>query len=291
MSTSALPFEPSGGRDAPRDYLALRLRIGECYPELTPHLQAIARFALGHPDAMAVERVTQLATMIGVQPSSIVRFAKLLGFEGVKGMRPLFKDQLLYNNALRPGPTGGDTSAPRDVSRTERLVEQAHANLNLLRGSLLPEIVEQAADLVLAADEIHVIAQQASFGVAHFLAWSFLALGRQTHLLDNVGGIALRQSELVKPLDLAIAVSFPPYAPSVIQAAEAHAERGGKVLAITDTPVSPLVPVAQVVLEAPDAEARHLRSMIAPMCVAHVLVDAVRERLATAAEGSKQPQH
>ncbi|MEM7025161.1 MAG: hypothetical protein AAF637_21625 [Pseudomonadota bacterium] len=76
----------------PRDYLALRQRIGACYPELTPHLQAIARFALGHPDAMAVERVTQLATMIGVQPSSIVRFAKLLGFDGVKDLRPLFKE-------------------------------------------------------------------------------------------------------------------------------------------------------------------------------------------------------
>jgi DNA-binding MurR/RpiR family transcriptional regulator len=66
----------------------------------------------------------------------------------------------------------------------------------------------------------------------------------------------------------------------VIQAAEAHAGRGGKVLAMTDTPVSPLVPIATVVLEAPEQDPGHLRNMVAPMCLAHVLVDAVRERLA-----------
>lgn len=263
--------------DPPRDYLALRQRIGVCYPELTPHLQAIARFALGHPDAMAVERVTQLATMIGVQPSSIVRFAKLLGFEGVKDLRPLFKEQLLYNNALRPGPTGGPDAGG---DRVARMVEQAHGNLDLLGRSLLAETIVRAADLVMGSNEIHLLAQQASFGVAHFIAWSFLALGRQTHLLDNIGGIALRQSELTSPDDLTIAVSFPPYAPSVIQAAEAHAGRGGKVLAITDTPVSPLVPIASVVLEAPEQDPGHLRNMVAPMCLAHLLVDAVRERLA-----------
>lgn len=63
-------------------------------------------------------------------------------------------------------------------------------------------------------------------------------------LLDNVGGFALRQSESAGKKDVTVAISFAPYQPSVVQQAHAHGERGGTVIGITDSEVSPLAHAA-----------------------------------------------
>ena len=278
-----------GGAGPPQSFGELRVRIVERYPGLSRHLQAIAQFALANPSAMAVEKVTDLAAMIGVQPSSLVRFAQVMGFPGMSAMRRLFKAQLLRDAAherLRTDAVSALQSlAEHDV--LDQLIEETLADLDLLRRSVPSELLDEAAGLILRADEIYVVAQQLSFGIAHYVACALLQLGRQCHLLDNVGGIALRQSELATGRDVAIAISFPPYSPSVVQAAQAHAARGGAVIALTDTALSPLAPPARIVLEAPQRRPHPMRAMAAPVCLAQALIGAVRRRLATDGAGPR----
>jgi DNA-binding MurR/RpiR family transcriptional regulator len=268
--------------EPPQSFGELRLRIVECHPRLSRHLQAIAQFAIANPNAMAVEKVTELAAMIGVQPSSLVRFAQAMGFSGMSAMRRLFKVQLLRDVAqerLRADAVSGLASVPEgDV--LDQLIGEALSDLDLLRRTIPPDRLDTAAGLILQADEIYVVAQQLSFGIAHYVACALLQIGRQCHLLDNVGGIALRQSELATGRDVTIAISFQPYSPSVVQAAQAHAARGGAVIALTDTALSPLAPPARVVLEAPQRRPHPMRAMAAPVCLAEALIGSVRRRLA-----------
>jgi DNA-binding MurR/RpiR family transcriptional regulator len=276
------------GRDIPPESFGeLRVRIVEQYPQLSRHLQAIAQFAIANPSAMAVEKVTDLATMIGVQPSSLVRFAQAMGFPGVSAMRRLFKVQLLSDAAherLRADAVSGLAGmGERDL--LDQLIEESRSDLDLLLRSVPVGLLDEAAGLILQADEIYVVAQQLSFGIAHYVACALLQLGRQCHLLDNIGGIALRQSQLATGRDVAIAISFPAYSPSVVQAAQAHAARGGAVIALTDTALSPLAPPARIVLEAPQRRSRPMRAMAAPVCLAQALIDAVRRRLAAQGTG------
>lgn len=266
--------------------MELRQRIVASYPELSPHLQAIAQFALAHPDAMAVERLNQLAAMIGVQPSSIVRFAQILGFRGVKAMRRPFQEQFRYYAAIRPGADTDKADAPADDGGgVGAVLDEAEREIEMLRRTTRPALLDEAAGLLAAADQIHVVAQQQSFAIAHLIAWSFLAMGRQAHILDNVGGIALRQSELATARDATIAISLPPYDPSVVAAARTHAEAGGRVIALTDTPLSPLAAPATVLLETPQADGGPIRTMAAPLCMAKMLVEAFRRRLTRPDEG------
>lgn len=268
--------------EPPESFGELRVRIVERYPRLSRHLQAIAQFALANPNAMAVEKITELAAIIGVQPSSLVRFAQAMGFSGTSAMRRLFKVQLLREVAqerLRADAVTGLASVAGHAV-LDQLIEEALADLDLLRRSISTEQLDEAAGLILQAEEIYVVAQQLSFGIAHYVACALLQTGRQCHLLDNVGGIALRQSELATGRDVTIAISFQPYSPSVVQAAQAHAARGGAVIALTDTALSPLAPPARVVLEAPQRRPHPMRAMAAPICLAEALMASVRLRLA-----------
>ena len=73
-------FEVRVGAGA--DFESVSRRITERFNDLPRQLQRIARFALDAPEDFALGTAAQLAEMIGVQPSALVRFANAVGFDG-----------------------------------------------------------------------------------------------------------------------------------------------------------------------------------------------------------------
>ena len=67
--------------------------------------------------------------------------------------------------------------------------------------------------------------------------------------------------------------------------AELATERGVPVVAITDGPLSPLSPLAQVALEVEDAQIEAFRSLSASMCLSLSLVVALGQRLTGNGDG------
>src|SRR5690606_23577447 len=78
------------------NFLEMRSRIVERYPDLSPQFQSIAQFALSNPEAMATETVVQLAERLSAPPSSLVRFAQALGYTGFAEMKRGFRDHLVF---------------------------------------------------------------------------------------------------------------------------------------------------------------------------------------------------
>jgi DNA-binding MurR/RpiR family transcriptional regulator len=64
------------------DFAALREALMARHEKLPKRLRQVARFALDHPDDIALGTVTEVARGAGVQPSTLVRFAQTLGFAG-----------------------------------------------------------------------------------------------------------------------------------------------------------------------------------------------------------------
>src|SRR3546814_1380260 len=70
------------------------------------------------------------------------------------------------------------------------------------------------------------------------------------------------------PIYLLIAVSYHPYAEETLQSVAAAVDSGCKVLAISDSLVSPVAKPATLVLQVREAEIRKFRSLSASMCLA-----------------------
>ena len=79
----------------PTSYDALRSSIAARYPDLSRRLQQVAEYAIAHPDDMALETIAVIAERAGVPPSSLIRFAKALDFEGFSDMQRLFRARLI----------------------------------------------------------------------------------------------------------------------------------------------------------------------------------------------------
>lgn len=233
-------------------FLEIRTRIVEKFPQLSPQLRLICEFALANPDIMAVEPIARISGRLAVQPSSLVRFAKALGYASFSELKRGFKSNLIFRNAASSLVSlQCEIAAAGAAGLVSAAIQSAHRQLDRVAETIEPGVLEDAAKAVRAAEEVYVFAQHLSYSCASLFTWDMIQRGRRCHLLDNVGGFALRHSELATSRDALIAVSLAPYQPSVVAAAKTHAAIGGVVVAITDSQLSPLATHATFLLELP----------------------------------------
>ncbi|UKK83126.1 MurR/RpiR family transcriptional regulator [Sphingopyxis sp. BSN-002] len=264
---------------APVSAEELRAEIVSRYETLSKRLKQIARYILDEPNDIALETLAVIADRCGVQPSAIVRFAKSFGFEGASQMQRLFRDGLLSNNAAlgyseRVRQLDQATNA-REAEPENLLSEFVEGN-SLAIQNLLQTVsgadMRAAVDLLMAADTVHVAGFRRSFPVASYIAYSLLQAGKRTVFIDGVGGLGLQQVHAIGPDDLLIAISFHPYSEETVAVVNAAKASGGRVLAISDSLVSPVAKPAEHVLQIREAEVRKFRSLSASMCLAQALV-------------------
>jgi DNA-binding MurR/RpiR family transcriptional regulator len=275
---------PAGAVD---DFEAVSRRITERFGALPKQLQRIARFALDAPEDFALGTAAELAELIGVQPSALVRFANAVGFDGFAGLRHVFRAQLrtrppTYREriaSLRHRAPG--VTAPEAVLQSH--VEQAIGELQHLPSSVRADTLARAVDLLASAPHIHLLAARRSFPVASYLAYALTQLERRVQLLDGVGGMNRELAARIAREDLLLAVSFRNYTGEVIEIADSCQARGVRVIGITDSALSPLARVSTLAFTLGDDGGVPFRSLVEPIVLAQALVVAVGHRLAETA--------
>ena len=92
-----------------KDFDRLQEEIQRRFESLSPHLQRIAEYALADPNRFALQTVARSARESGVQPSTLVRFAKVFGYSGFTELQQAFRTRLTEvatNSAIRSANTG-----------------------------------------------------------------------------------------------------------------------------------------------------------------------------------------
>jgi len=268
-------------------YEDIKEAISEGYERLSPQLQRIARFALDKPHDLALGTVATVAKATEVQPSSMIRFANALGFSGFSQMQQVFQNHLVerstsYRERIARMRRGG--AAPNEGGGVlHQFVGEAMAELTQLEENVHAADIKAAVKILAAAREIHVLAQRRAFPIASYLAYALNQLELNARLLDGLGGMLYGFASGIARGDALLVASFSHYSPEVIDIARASRERGVRVVAITDSALSPLKPVANVCFELGDDSARPFRSLVGPLCLAQALVVSTGHHLAAAA--------
>jgi DNA-binding MurR/RpiR family transcriptional regulator len=271
--------EPAGS------YEALKAAISEGYPRMSPQLQRIARFALEKPHDLALGTVATLARATEVQPSSMIRFANALGFSGFSQMQQVFQGHLVersgsYRERIERIRRSARAGEPRGAGVLHQFVGDAVGELSRLEENVRAKDVKAAVRLLAGASQIHVLAQRRAFPVACYLGYALNQLELPVRLLDGLGGMLNEFSRTIGRGEVLLAASFRNYSPDVIATAAACRERGAKVIAITDSTLSPLKPLADVCFELGDDSGQPFRSLVAPLCLAQALVVSAGHQLA-----------
>ncbi|MEL6961864.1 MAG: MurR/RpiR family transcriptional regulator [Pseudomonadota bacterium] len=282
--TDRIARHATGSR--PSDYDTLKEAISERYETLSKRLQQVAEYALAHPDDMALETIAVIAERAKVPPSSLIRFAKALGFDGFTRMQRLFRDRLVsrtptYDDRIKrlseEQRSGGQ---PLPSMMLDDVAAAGIEGLDRLRQEMPLERLNAAIAILGKARLVYVIAQRRAFPVASYMAYLLNELGRPACLLDGVGGMLDQQKRAILPDDAVVAISFQPYAADVAGIAERCLDDGTPLIGITDGPLSPIARSADVSFEVIESEAHGFRPLSAAMCLALALSVSLGHHLA-----------
>jgi DNA-binding MurR/RpiR family transcriptional regulator len=267
----------------------LRARIVDLSAGLTPRARAAARYALEHPNDIALNPVAAVAASSGIAASAFIRMAQGLGFSGYSELRRLFLEPLQRASAPsfreRIRHYGGEQAIEDPADPAQVLHAFARANsvsLDHLRDDAAKLPLERAIRLIRDARLVCVLGLRRSYAVAAYLAYALNRVGRPALQITGLGGAIAEQASVAGPRDLLIAVSFPPYAADTLAVCDQVHRAGAKRLAITDTVLSPIARDAALVLAVNDAELLGFRSLTSALCLAQTLAMglAFRERRA-----------
>lgn len=285
---------PVAGPYADRAAFLAVLRDG--FEALSRQLKAIGRHVEMHGDRLAFDGIQATAEQCGVQPSAVVRFAKHFGFSGYSELQALFRADAArqlsaghdYQDRIRGLIASGNE--PRSGARlAHEVIEGSIESLQALQRGLPPEQFEAAVELMLDAPALWLAASRRAFPVGAYLAYALQHTEKPVHWLHGLG--AMQQGELraLAPGDVMLAVSFEPYAPETLEMVDAALARGARLLALTDSQLSPLASRATVTLLAQDAATFGFRSLTSTLTLAQSLFLALAYRMELAYEPSRKP--
>jgi DNA-binding MurR/RpiR family transcriptional regulator len=251
------------------DQLAALIRAR--YPELSPQFQTGAAFLLAHPDEVAVCSMRKVAELAQVQPASLVRLSQQLGFPGWNELRDLFVQRVrthpepLTNRARSLVKANAKDALARDL-----LVAQQH-NLEATVTHNAHVTVE-AARLLRRAKHVHVAGFRSCYAVAFGLVYGYRLFRSSVSLLTGEAGTLEMQLRGIERDSATVVVSFAPYSVEAERVAEAALEKGSKLIAITDSAVSPIALNADKVLIFSHESPSFFPSLVAATAIAESLV-------------------
>lgn len=277
---------PETGADAfdgsPRNFGALRQALIDRKPKLPKRLAQVAAFTMANPDEIAFGTAASIAQRAQVQPSTLVRFAQALGYQGFSDLQLIFRERLrdrvpTYEERLQALRDHADAAHKAGVL-FDGFASAAERSIRLLKDRLRPELIEEALSLLEPADTIYLIGQRRSFPVTAYLNYAFGKLGIKNVLIGSAPGNDPETLSFATPSDAAIAVSFTPYASSTLDHSQRIAGRGTPLMVITDSPFSPLLPSARLWFEVVEDDFEGFRPMSATLALSMTLAVGLAER-------------
>ena len=238
----------------------------------------IANYILENYDKAAFMTANKLGQTAQVSESTVVRFAAELGYNGYpdmqKALQELIRGKLTSIQRIQVSKdqmTGSDilgSVMQRDMNSIHDVIER-----------LDREEFERVVDKLLHAKHIYILGVRSSSFLAGYLNFYLHLIFKNVTLVQSsAAGEIYEQLVHIGPGDVLVSISFPRYSKMAIHAVEFACHRGGDVVAVTDSPMSPMYKMASASLLASSDMISFVDSMAAPLSLLNALILAVGQQ-------------
>jgi DNA-binding MurR/RpiR family transcriptional regulator len=246
--------------------------------ELSPELLRAARWIEQHPRDVALHSMRECARRAALAPASFSRLAQAAGFGGFGAIRARCQEALAPQAGYAARAQSLQATAQRSADWLDTLNEAQHADAASISGLNRRAQFERAADAMLAAHQVYFLGLRASHGLAFHLHYTYGLAAPNGALVQGLGGTLADQLAQLQRQDLLVAISQSPYTRLTVQAVEQARQQGAKVLALTDSRLSPIARAADLVLLFRAESPSYFHSMVGALALAEALVAAVAVR-------------
>ena len=244
---------------------------------LTPAERRVAAVVVDDPEAVAFGTVADVARQAGASGATVVRLAAKLGFEGFVELQGAVQEEL--TRRLRPASERIRRPVPGDVLDAALASEMGNvaATLEGVDRSAFDGAVRLLSKRETA--RVFVLSGDASSGVAALFAGELSMLRPGVVPVAGSEVLVARLLADAGPSDVMVVIDLARYDRAVLDAAGRAAEQGAKLVALTDSALSPLASAATVSFTASVTGAGPFDSHVGLLALANALLAGVAARL------------
>jgi len=224
--------------------------IIEKLPEYSPNQKKLANFIIENLQTIPLLSVNQVSERAGVSTATIVRFSKILGFQGYLDLRNKLAD--ILKEQLSPLEKYRKTISQKDDYRNplEIVAQTVIGNIDFcLEQNTLQEF-KHISKHVRRAQNIFCLGMGISHYLAEIMSYLLKLYMKKAFALSSDSPSFPEQIILMNPKDLLIVFSFPPYSKQTVEAAELAKDSNITVISFADKKTAPVVEFSEHVLVA-----------------------------------------
>ena len=248
-------------------------RISSRYATLSKGQKRIADYITKHADKAVRMTAARLAQEASVSESTVVRFAALMGYDGYPKMQRALQEMLRmrFTSVQRIALTQDMPAADVLPMVLKRDVHNIQTALEDIDADTFARVTQDMVN----AREIYVLGLRSSAPLAEFFGHYLRYIFPHVHVIGD--GVAHVMEDLVRMQaeDLLFAMSFPRYSSRTVEAVQYAKKRGARIVALTDTMISPIAALSDHVLIAGSDMALFADSLVAPLSVINALIVAL----------------
>ena len=237
----------------------------------------IAEYILSDYDKAAFMTASKLGRLVDVSESTVVRFASVLGYDGYPAMQKALQEMVRSRLTSIQRIEASDVFLSGDVvtSVLQTDMDKIHVAIE----EVDREAFETVVDTLVSARHIYILgARSSSFLAGYLNFYLHLMFENVTLVTSNSAGEILESMLRIGPGDVLVGISFPRYSQSTVKGVQFAHDRGAEVIAITDSAMSPLYPLASSVLLARSDMISFVDSLVAPFSLLNALIVATGHR-------------
>lgn len=238
----------------------------------------IAAYILEHYDTAAFMTAYKLGETVGVSESTVVRFAAEIGFEGYPQLQKAIQE-LIRSKLTTVQRVEVTRARMADDEVLEGVMAYDISNIRQTLEELPREVFYAAVDAIVGARKVYIFGAGSCRALANFVAYYLKLLLPDTHLLYTSSETEILEELVhINEQDAIIGLSFPRYSSKAVKTMHFAHSRGARVVAITDSRLSPIAEYASYLLLAHSDMATIVDSLVAPLSIINALIVAISLR-------------
>jgi DNA-binding MurR/RpiR family transcriptional regulator len=220
-------------------YKEIKEKIQSKFRELPKNQRKIADYIVDNFDKVSFLNVQDISLATGASVASVVRFAQRIGFSGYSELRDEIADSLQNHlSNSQTFPLFDKRKVVEDIltSVANLDVKNINETLHLIDRTTFNYVIDRISN----SERVFTAGLGISYLLAEILAYQLTQVGINSSVLQHSHTLFNEHILFLKPKDLLIVFSFPPYSKETIEAAEYAKKRKINVISVTNKQASPV---------------------------------------------------
>jgi len=233
----------------------------------------LTNYLISNINNVAFFTADKIAEKVNSTPSSVIRFAKRIGYRGYpelqKDLQNLIIDKISVVEEL-------ETNKKFDSSKAETTIKLSlkkdFSNLNNLIKEINENSIKKFVNIIISSQKKYIFANRSALSLGHFFFFQLKKMVSGVFLLSNFDDGIFDMLRELNSEDVILAISFPRFTKLTINFAQYAKKGGAKLISITDKKTSPLHKISDICLFCPYESSAFFNSNVAAMALINAIL-------------------